>query len=227
MDLPTSDTLWKTLRGTLAAVAVAAVAGAASAATYVPVTLDFEDLADSANGGVPLDAYMGFSFDAGTFYVTALTNNTLITNSALVITRTDGKAFYFDSLKYSARGGDSEKFYFLAHNGAATVFDGADLNANDDGYFKTDITQPKLTELSGFQNQLITRLTIVSGIRGATSQDYQRMTVDDLQFRIEEPAVVPPPPTAVPEPASWALMLLGFGGAGAALRRRRRPLVTA
>jgi hypothetical protein len=26
----------------------------------------------------------------------------------------------------------------------------------------------------------------------------------------------------VPEPASWALMLVGFGGAGAALRRRRR-----
>ena len=26
---------------------------------------------------------------------------------------------------------------------------------------------------------------------------------------------------AVPEPASWALMILGFGGAGAALRRRR------
>lgn len=28
---------------------------------------------------------------------------------------------------------------------------------------------------------------------------------------------------AVPEPASWALMLLGFVGIGAALRRRRRP----
>jgi hypothetical protein len=27
--------------------------------------------------------------------------------------------------------------------------------------------------------------------------------------------------TAVPEPATWALMILGFGGAGAALRRRR------
>ena len=32
---------------------------------------------------------------------------------------------------------------------------------------------------------------------------------------------------AVPEPASWALMILGFGGVGAALRRRQGVAVTA
>lgn len=30
-------------------------------------------------------------------------------------------------------------------------------------------------------------------------------------------------PAGVPEPTTWALMILGFGGAGAALRRGRRP----
>ena len=35
------------------------------------------------------------------------------------------------------------------------------------------------------------------------------------------------PVTAVPEPATWALMIAGFGGAGAMLRRRRSGLVTA
>ena len=32
----------------------------------------------------------------------------------------------------------------------------------------------------------------------------------------------PPPPPSVPEPATWAMMLLGFGGVGTALRRSRR-----
>ena len=30
---------------------------------------------------------------------------------------------------------------------------------------------------------------------------------------------------AVPEPATWALMILGFAGVGMAMRRRRRPVL--
>ena len=32
-------------------------------------------------------------------------------------------------------------------------------------------------------------------------------------------------PAAVPEPATWAMMLLGFGGIGFAIRRRRTPVL--
>jgi hypothetical protein len=39
--------------------------------------------------------------------------------------------------------------------------------------------------------------------------------------------VLPPPTPGVPEPATWALMLMGFGAAGAALRSRRRSALTA
>ena len=34
------------------------------------------------------------------------------------------------------------------------------------------------------------------------------------------------PPGGVPEPATWAMMLMGFGAAGYALRRRRKVLLT-
>jgi hypothetical protein len=44
--------------------------------------------------------------------------------------------------------------------------------------------------------------------------------VYDIQFGTFAPP--PPPPTGgIPEPGSWALMILGFGGAGAMIRSRR------
>jgi hypothetical protein len=47
--------------------------------------------------------------------------------------------------------------------------------------------------------------------------------IDSLAF-IVEGTTVPGAGVGVPEPAAWALMLLGFGGIGAALRRRQlRP----
>jgi hypothetical protein len=36
----------------------------------------------------------------------------------------------------------------------------------------------------------------------------------------------PPPPPSVPEPASWALMLCGFGAVGGVMRARRRTAVS-
>lgn len=59
-------------------------------------------------------------------------------------------------------------------------------------------------------------LTNVSNIAGSNfGADYRGRMKGDFYWQIfEEPA-------AVPEPAAWALLLLGFGTAGAALRHRR------
>ena len=43
------------------------------------------------------------------------------------------------------------------------------------------------------------------------------MAIDDITFSLATP-------TGVPEPATWAMMISGFGLAGAALRRRRQVL---
>ena len=51
--------------------------------------------------------------------------------------------------------------------------------------------------------------------------DNRTVGFDDLEFG----ALTPISSGVVPEPASWALMITGFGLAGAALRNRRRALV--
>lgn len=51
------------------------------------------------------------------------------------------------------------------------------------------------------------------------------INIGDAAVTGREPYSPPPPGNlGVPEPSAWALMILGFGGAGQALRRRRRSL---
>jgi hypothetical protein len=50
-------------------------------------------------------------------------------------------------------------------------------------------------------------------------------SISNIRFQygtaLTDPSLTP----AVPEPATWALMLLGFGGIGVSMRRRRRPVL--
>lgn len=68
-------------------------------------------------------------------------------------------------------------------------------------------------------------LTAKSIYSGVQNDGFSAMAVTnngsatgDLSFNSGRVGV----PSAVPEPGTWALMILGFGGAGAALRARRR-----
>ena len=80
----------------------------------------------------------------------------------------------------------------------------------------------QLFNLAGFNN--LSSLTIgqqMIGVPGAEQVEPGFLAVDDLRY------VVGDSDTAVPEPATWAMMLLGFGGLGLAMRRRRAGLITA
>jgi hypothetical protein len=75
----------------------------------------------------------------------------------------------------------------------------------------TDISIPGLTAVSTFGGV---------GVDGFSSRAIKNSglgTVDTIAFNNGAVGV----PVGVPEPASWALMILGFGGIGATLRRRR------
>ena len=49
----------------------------------------------------------------------------------------------------------------------------------------------------------------------------QYSPTDDFQTAVRG-AFVPPDPTGVPEPSTWAMLILGFGAVGAVIRRRSR-----
>ena len=70
-------------------------------------------------------------------------------------------------------------------------------------------TTPDLLTLSGFSD--VTRLVI-------SSFDFNGVVYDDFTFD----KIPIPRDGGVPEPAGWALMILGFGLVGGALRRRSR-----
>ncbi len=62
----------------------------------------------------------------------------------------------------------------------------------------------------------------------ATANASQDDNIFLAAFRVSGRAGVnapPPPPSGVPEPGTWAMMLVGFGGMGAAMRRRRHSKV--
>lgn len=70
----------------------------------------------------------------------------------------------------------------------------------------------KITELSGFYGIIGSAPLINLGLLAARyrTQEYR---IDNLAFR----------PVSVPEPMTWAMMLIGFGVVGGVMRRRHAP----
>jgi len=68
----------------------------------------------------------------------------------------------------------------------------------------------------------------ISGLTGTKNftADTIALSASAGSFKVLTGQVVTPPTGGVPEPATWAMMLVGFGGLGA-MMRRRRALATA
>jgi hypothetical protein len=192
------------------AAATLLAAGAAQAATVV----DFNEFAHNT----PVRTYSapivskGFSFTSDVarngLGIWGSINNadpggaTLLNWSAEKVTvqRTDGGAFSLASMDLADTYNQGAPSQFLF-----TFFDGTDTT--------TELVT--LDRVRGLQTWAFnrSRLEWFSYAQVGT----MGMQVDNLVFGDAASA-------AVPEPGAWALMILGFGAAGAALRRRRIAL---
>jgi len=98
-----------------------------------------------------------------------------------------------------ARGPDSV-FKFRAYNASGALLENISFATNDPAH-------PK-----GFY-----------GFERATNQ-IARFEVEGYYFGLRNFSTFVAPESAVPEPATWAMMIMGFGTAGAMIRRRKAAL---
>jgi hypothetical protein len=208
------------------------------------VTLNFEGIAPGNASGVQiLDYYNGGTSSAGTsgpdlgvsFSDTAITLclNTLdvtCTNSSRggqgdPASQFTGLFFLEGSetyLNYGAGFTDGFSFFYSSANtpGSVGVYSG--LNGTGDLLATIDlpVNSPGCPEYSAAYCPFtaagvsFTGTALSIGFGGVANY----IAFDDVTFG----SAIPGDPGAVPEPESWALMLTGFGLAGAGLRRRRR-----
>lgn len=196
----------------LTAAAALTAALATTTAAQAATVIDFDEFKHGGVVRVYSDPVIskGFSFTADQanngLGVWGSVNNadpdgaTLVNWSTRVVTvrRTDGEMFSLDSLEaadtYNA-GGASE-FLF-------TFFDGVRES---------------------------TELVTLDRLRGLETLDFNRQRLEWFSYtqvggggiQIDNVVLGAPVVSAVPEPATWAMMILGFGGVGAVLRNRRR-----
>lgn len=122
---------------------------------------------------------------------------------------------------YIADFGPTKAFSFVlgsldTYNTLTLKYENGTSQAYIGGQIINDLSFPSGNQISGETNGVVT-FTAATGPRivGAVFQSSQN------SFEFDNLAT-----GAVPEPATWALMIGGFGLIGAASRRRNRPVVT-
>jgi hypothetical protein len=106
--------------------------------------------------------------------------------------------------------GQQDPMIFTVYDPHGITFAGIGATVSNTGLLLTTGTGDHFTSTTGgwwFSAD------IYDGASGSTFNVAARDAIEQIQ-------------TAVPEPATWSLMILGFGGAGALLRRRRAAMAT-
>ncbi len=192
----------------VAVLAAASISTAAAAAT----TIDFNEFAAATTKlHGPSLASHGFSITAPSGAGLASWGRTSPNNGdqggatlinwnggAVTIARLDGGLFSLDSLDlgdiYNVGSPETISFSF---------FDGV----------RTTVREVVLDKTKGME-------TVTLGLGSLQSFSFHLPEAAAIQF--DNLKVGDPVTSAVPEPATWAMMIIGFGGVGAVVRSRRR-----
>lgn len=213
----------------IAAVSVAAALVSASA--NANTVIDFETPAMSNSPGTPVPlanqlsnqylASLGVSFTSGAGYAAVVCHCDFTQSGQNIIGGTNAMG----NLDYSQ---PITATFFNTSNlaqGATTNFakiwlDFIPLNSGTVTLQGFDGSGALIGSISTPDNGAVQFLSLSSPAMHSVRFFSDNLTVgfDDLEFG----ALTPISSGAIPEPASWALMIAGFGVAGAALRNRRR-----
>lgn len=152
-----------------------------------------------AGSGAALESVLGLLIDGVDSGVTGLNNHSSSLGQSLHFgTVTAGQVLTF--FIKPADDSDSYKFY-------------SDTTMNADG-----INHVWSTNFAGDDKVSGGTFVGFEDLTGGGDRDY-----NDLNFVFTNVEAI----SGAPEPATWAMMIIGFGGVGMALRSRRRPVVTA
>jgi hypothetical protein len=222
--------------------AAAVLALSASGAAQAAVTLEFgPSWGSTENTGASATALFTFTDVGGDVRMDLVLSNTTDGSEGLGATAATlvGIAFdlpSFDAVSYNNGGTTFTKFW---NNPSLPPF----------GSFDIGISPPRPTFQGGSPGAGLTALQTLATVSFTIDTDLTAAAFEaafgaghlvggglDAAVRFQavnagggsdkvlggNPPPPPEPPTVVPEPGAWALMILGFGGAGLAIRRRRR-----
>jgi hypothetical protein len=135
------------------------------------------------------------------------------TNLTIFLTNGGGFTAYEFSIDYAA--------HVVGKKTPAYLTIGYDLVGGGSGSFTFNASDPVLKNLM-FTNSANTDFRLDATGPDVISHVYLTSTLPIFEEKQNDITIAPAPPPGVPEPATWAMMLAGFGVTGFAMRRTRR-----